>query len=256
MSATTHLNRDTLVARVAQHMHDEIARGVYQAGERLPSERERCEQWGVSRTVLREAQRELVRSGHLEIRPGRGTYVRSRSDMRDHALSQWLSNHGDYIAKLLDMRALLEPGIAQLAATRADEQGCAELQELVDALRDSTDLEEAVEADEGFHLALARMTGNSMVVQLVQHTMDAMGGERDVTLSSPSGIAAAALGHQRVLDAIRRRDATGAWQAMMHHLDDARSYAQRSASAQPSVPVGRRAATRPKKGLAPSLDKA
>lgn len=233
MSSFTTLNRHTLVDQVATQMRNDIVNGVYKASERLPSERERCTALGVSRTVLREAQSELIRAGYLEVKRGTGTFVRARSYAREQAISEWLSNHDDYITKLLDMRSVVEPGIAQLAATRIDARGCQALQKTVDRLRNSTQLDEAVEADEEFHLCLAKLTGNSLVVQLVQHTINIKGGERHVTLSTQKGIAAAAMGHQRVLDAIIRGDGAAASQEMLHHIEDARAFASKISRRQP-----------------------
>ena len=230
MSSFPSLNRSTLVDRVVTQIRRDIINGVYRAGERLPSERERCAALGVSRTVLREAQSELVRAGYLDVQRGSGTYVCARSHAQQLAMTEWLSNHEDHIAKLLDMRAVLEPGIAQLAAMRADPEGCRQLQELVDRLRNSTNLQDAVRADEDFHLLLAELTDNSLVVQLVQHTINIKGGERHVTLRTLDGIAAAAEGHQRVVGAIVRGDGAAASQQMLHHIEDAREFARRLGS--------------------------
>ena len=227
MSSSETPTRQTLSAQVAQQLRRAIDEGRYQAEERLPSEREMCVQFGVSRTVLREAQRELVRAGYIEARHGSGTYVRSRAEMQQQALSDWLSNHDNHIVKLLEVRSLLEPGIAELAARRADPVGIQALQQAVDLMRGSDDVEKTIQADELFHSILAKLTGNSVVVQLIDHTLHAIGGEREVTLSTPEGVIVAADGHQKVVDAIRRGDPVAASQAMQHHLEDARSYALR-----------------------------
>ncbi len=227
MSSDEAAVRQTLSAHVAQQLKRAIDEGRYQADEMLPGEREMCLQYGVSRTALREAKRELVRAGYIEARHGSGTYVRSRADTQRQALTEWLSNHENHIVELLEMRSLLEPGIAELAARRADPVGLEALQQTVDLMRQRGDLDDIIKADESFHSILAKLTGNAVVVQLVDHTLQVMGGERMVTLSTPEGVTAAADGHQRVVDAIHRGDPVAASQAMQHHLADAHEYALR-----------------------------
>lgn len=227
--------RRTLSAQVARRLRDAIVAGTYRAGERMPSERELCVLCGVSRTVLREAQRELIRAGFVEVRHGVGTYVRSRQDLQQTALSDWLAHHDDSIVKLIEMRALLEPGIAELAARRADRKGITALRESVKTMRQGGNIDEVITADERFHLILAGLSGNSMVVQLIDYTLHAMGGERKITLSTPDGILAAADGHARVVDAIARHDPEAASAAMREHLEDARRYATRDMNSQATL---------------------
>jgi GntR family transcriptional repressor for pyruvate dehydrogenase complex len=234
MSNFEPLGRQTRSTQVAQELRRAIDGGHYQVEERLPSERVMCVQLGVSRVVLREALRELVNAGYIDVRHGSGTYVRSRAEMQDQALAQWLSSHHNHVVNLLEMRSLLEPGIAELAAQRAELSGIQALQQTIDLMRESNELEEIIRADEMFHSILAKLTCNSVVVQLIDHTMQAMGGEREVTLASPEGVIVAADGHQKVLDAIRAGDAVAASEAMHHHLKDARSYALRESAADPN----------------------
>jgi len=235
MSNHEALSRQSLSAQVAQRLRRAIDEGHYQAGERLPSERALCVQLGVSRLVLREALRELVRAGYIDVRHGSGTYVRSRDQIQDQALAHWLSSHDDRVVNLLEMRALLEPGIAELAARRADPPGIQAAQQAIDRMRESVDIEGIIKADELFHTVLAKLTCNSVVVQLIDHTMHAMGGEREVTLSSRDGVEVAAGGHQRILDAIRAGDAAAAAEAMRQHLEDARIYALRESASKPDA---------------------
>lgn len=226
-------SRQTLSAQVAQRLRQAIDEGHFPPEQRLPSEREMCTQLGVSRTVLREAQRELVRAGYIEVRHGSGSFVRTRASAQEQALADWLSNHDNHVVKLLEMRSLLEPGIAALAAQRADAAGIETLQRTVDLMRTSTDPDEVIGADQRFHGILAQLTGNSMIEQLIDHTLHAMGGEREVTLKTLQGVRVAADGHQKVIDEIRRRRPVAASKAMREHLADARAWALRNGAPAP-----------------------
>lgn len=233
--ASPSLVRQTLSSQIAEQVRHAIDEGHYAPSQRLPSERELCEQFGVSRTVLREAQRELVRAGYINVRHGSGSFVRTRADAQKQALADWLSNHDDRIVKLIEMRSLLEPGIAALAAQHADSSGIAALQQTVEQMTKADRIDEIIEADERFHSILARLSGNSMIEQLVEHTLEAMGGEREVTLKTAEGVRVAAVGHQRVVDAIRSGRPEAASEAMLKHLDDARIYALRNGAATDSI---------------------
>ena len=234
MSSYEPLGRQTRSTQVAQQLRRAIDAGQYQVEERLPSERVMCVQLGVSRMVLRESLRELVNAGYIDVRHGSGTYVRSRTEMQDQALTHWLSSHHNHVVNLLEMRSLLEPGIAELAAKRAEPLGIQALQQTIDLMRESIDIKEIIKADEMFHSTLAKLTCNSVVVQLIDHTMQAKGGEREVTLACPEGVIVAADGHQKVLDAIRAGNAIAASEAMRHHLEEARNYAMRDSATDPN----------------------
>lgn len=223
------VKRESLSASVAERIRRLIDGGEFKAGEMLPGERVFCARLGVSRTALREAMRTLSQARYVEVRHGRGTFVRARDAVQEHALDDWLSSHDDPVANLLEMRFLLEPGIARLAAQRAGAPGVAALRETIAAMRrhwEEGNLPDLIAADERFHYVLAQLTGNPVVVQLVGHMMIAIGGERKVTLATPEGIRVALRGHEEITEAIARGDAEAASALMQNHVREAQKFAQ------------------------------
>src|SRR6266545_3703057 len=134
--------------RLYQQIVDQIERRVLNGdlrhGDRLPTERELAEQFGVSRTVVREAMKALAQKGLIQVRPGRGTFViDGTSQAMQHSLSlMMMIGQVGTIASLAEVREILEPEIAARAALRATEANIAAMQAAVatmDATLDDSD---------------------------------------------------------------------------------------------------------------------
>src|SRR5580693_687523 len=112
-----------LYEQIVQQVEESIRKGAMKPGDQLPSERELAQQFGVSRTAVREAVKTLSEKGLVESYSGRGTFVTSgRSQAIRHSLD-WLVNSGDpqnagYVSEL---REILEPEFTALAATRIED---------------------------------------------------------------------------------------------------------------------------------------
>src|SRR5947208_6470865 len=113
-----------LYEQIVQQIEESILQGALKPGDQLPAERELAEQFGVSRTAVREAVKALREKGLVEAYSGRGTFV---TDGRSQAIRQSLdfmmkTGQADAYLHLAEMRAVLEPEIAALAAARVEEQ--------------------------------------------------------------------------------------------------------------------------------------
>jgi DNA-binding FadR family transcriptional regulator len=149
-----------------------VVHGWVAPGEPLPAEPLLAEEYDVSRTAVREALRVLAAKGLVEARPMRGTRVRPRREWRllDPDLLRWSVDDGDpgeLLRDLFDVRLMLEPEAARLAAERA----AAEDREAVEAayarLAASLDDPEAfVDADLAFHRAVIAATSNPLLGEL------------------------------------------------------------------------------------------
>lgn len=216
------IDRSKIWMQVADQVKAMIDRGELKAEERLPSERELCEQFGVSRMSVREALRKLQAQSYVDVRPGLGTFVVPAGQRSVARLSDWVESHGDSLQKLIELRLVIEPGIAELAAQKTTDEDCAQLMKSADALANASE-EEAGEADARFHLELASMTQNSMIEQIVEEILDATHELRKVTLKDAAHMSLAHDGHVKVADAVRARDPEAAAAAMRQHLLDART---------------------------------
>jgi GntR family transcriptional repressor for pyruvate dehydrogenase complex len=206
--------------KVADMMLETILSRRLEVGDRLPSERELGEQFGVSRTVVREAVRALVAKGVIEVRSGSGLRV-AAVDAAAVSESMGLFLRGGSIdfEKVHEVRTLLEVHIAGAAAERSTEDDVRRLREVHERMqRDDGDVDAAARDDLEFHRTVARATQNDLYLLL----MDSIGGALiDIRRENlGSGSAPMTLGqHQAILDRIAARDQVGARAAMAAHLE-------------------------------------
>jgi GntR family transcriptional repressor for pyruvate dehydrogenase complex len=206
--------------RVAETILDVILEQGLRPGDQLPSERELGEQFGVSRTVVREAVRGLAARGVVETHAGRGLSV-AAVGLEDVATSMRLYLHGQDelpYQKVDEVRTLLEVSVAGLAALRGTEDQLATLREAHGRMQAIDDPEEYALLDLEFHRALARMTQNELHLIMLDSIRDVLLEIRRAASRLPNDHAAALEEHQAILDRVAARDEQGARRAMERHL--------------------------------------
>jgi|SRR5699024_5594452 len=204
------------------HIRGLIDSGEIAEGARLPSERELCTQLGISRVSLRESLRVLQSMGYVETRPGSGTYARLPEPVESITLSDWLEKD-IHIVELFELRLVVEPGVAALAASRRGDDQVAALAETIETMRDAGDGNylEAVAADAMFHRLIATSAANNALDRLVDEMNNVAGTERRASLHVPGQIGRAIEDHQKILNAIASGNADQARQEMQLHLERA-----------------------------------
>ena len=177
----TAVRRNKLYERIVQQFEMQILGGVLRPGDRLPTEGELGKRFEVSRTTIREAVRVLRDKGMVEIHPRRGTFVTDQTrQAASDSLGRLLQMQGggpDH-SQLLEVRELIEPSIAGLAARRAKPEHVARLQDSLVTMTRSVEAEDAesfIEADVGFHVTLAEATGNVIMPQLLHSVVQLFG---------------------------------------------------------------------------------
>lgn len=219
------IQSERLYEQIVNQIELRIEAGALRVGDQLPSERELAEQFGVSRTAVREAVKALRQKGLLEIRPGRGTFITNgTSDTVRNSLGMLMKigitkGSGD----LVEVREILEPEIAALAATRMTDECISAMQEAVNIMDTALDnVDVFVEADLDFHLALAEGTQNLIIPILMDSIIDLLREQRKRTGLTNGGLQRGQIHHKKILDAVTRRDAQAARQAMQDHLKQVR----------------------------------
>lgn len=201
---------------IAAHLEKLIASGELPAGSRLPSERELAATMFVSRSSLREAMHQLESKNLIERRPGRGTTVISPSSQVTELLA--MTDADLQIQHVMEMREILEPETAALAAVRATPSDLLALRDALEAAEEQTSYEESMRRDDEFHTLLAHAAQNPLLSALGSmtarwtspvrshwHTVD---DQRSTALSS----------HWEILRAVEAHDPAGAAAAMRGHL--------------------------------------
>jgi GntR family transcriptional repressor for pyruvate dehydrogenase complex len=186
----------------------------------LPSERELAEQFKVSRSSVREAIRSLELQGLVVSRRGSGTFINTENLDSVLALVAATFNTGqEALQDIFEMRHILEPQIAALAAERATPEEVARLREILDQQQRQVDQgETGVESDTAFHFTLASATRNPSLVKLVSAVEDILQRSRDRSLQEPGRPQRSLASHCQILDMVAAGDAEGARKAMEHHL--------------------------------------
>lgn len=216
-----HIQREPRLSdKVANMMLETILSRKLQVGDRLPSERELGEQFGVSRTVIREAVRALVAKSVIEVRSGSGLRVAAVDAAAvSESMSLFLRSGSLDFEKVHEVRALLEVHIAGLAAERATEADTAGLRAVHERMRDASgEVEAAARDDLEFHRAIATATQNELYLLLMDSIGSALLDIRRENLGSGSMPTTLAQ-HEQVLQAIAARDPTDARMAMAAHLE-------------------------------------
>jgi GntR family transcriptional repressor for pyruvate dehydrogenase complex len=209
-----------LYQQIADQVRALIQRGDYPAGSRLPPERDLAQQLGVSRPSLREALIALEIQGSVEIRMGSGVYVCvARPTLR----SGLQIAMGESPAELMQARSAVEGAVASLACANLTPEGLARVQAAIDAMREDIAAgRDVLDHDREFHVAIAAMSGNSVLTSLVGTLFD----ERRSPLAShmrnrlegqPTWHAALAE-HEQILRCLSLRDPLAAEAAMRAHI--------------------------------------
>ena len=206
--------------KVAEMMLDTILSRRLAVGDRLPSERELGEQFGVSRTVVREAVRALVAKGVIEVRSGSGLRVAAVDAAAvSESMSLFMHGGGIEFEKVHEVRTVLEVHIAGLAAERASDEDLARLRQVHERMQDeAADVAAAALDDLEFHRMIARATHNDLFLLLMDSIGSTLIDIRRENLGS--GAAPETLGqHERILERITAHDVDGARTAMSAHLE-------------------------------------
>jgi GntR family transcriptional repressor for pyruvate dehydrogenase complex len=210
-----------LFEQIVQQVEDSILSNQLKPGDQLPAERDLAQRFGVSRTAVREAVKTLREKGLVEAYSGRGTFVTNGTSQ---AIRQSLDlmiriNQQEGSAHLAELRQVLEPEIAALAAPRIEEQLLSTMREAVAIMdRNLHDPDAYVEADLDFHLALAEAVGNPLILSLLDSIVGLLREQRSRIFNVDGGPERGQFHHKRILAAIEKRDPDKAREAMRAHL--------------------------------------
>ena len=219
------LSSHRLYEQLAERIRHLILKGSLNPGDRLPTERNLARDYGVSRTVVREAVKALQQDGLIEVKAGLGTFV---VDATGQAVVQSLHllmslNLNDNMADVVEIREILEVEMANLAAARATPMDIDQMQSAVAIMDENLDnVCEFIRQDHAFHLALARATQNAVMPLLISSIVDLLQRSRSRTALVDGSLERGQAHHKQILQAIRQGDAAGAQTAMQLHLEQVR----------------------------------
>jgi GntR family transcriptional repressor for pyruvate dehydrogenase complex len=219
------VRQERLSDQVASMLREEIANSSLRPGDHLPSERELCERFGVSRTVIREAVKTLTAKGLVTSTPGSGLAVGTTTidDVAEIFEFYFRGAPTLHYRELHEVRYTLETSNCMFAAQRASAEETTELLRLCDELEtfSEDDLIDASRNDAVFHRNIAVATHNSNFVVLMDAIDRALLDTRVATFSmDPGRIRTVSAAHRKIATAIADHQPEDAASAMRQHLDE------------------------------------
>ncbi|MFD4976354.1 FadR/GntR family transcriptional regulator [Streptomyces sp. NPDC058424] len=211
----------SLATRIAAQIEQLIVGEQLKPGDRLPPERELATLLGVSRPSLREAVRSLAAQGRVSVRHGQGVFV--ESDATTRRLRSDLAQVEVDFTELFAMREVLEVPAAGWAATNASPEQLAAIEHAFAELQEATSKEpvdwpELQRLDVAFHESVVKACGNRFLLRTLGVLNEVMVAGMQTTLQIPGRLERSAADHARILEAVRRGDATGARAATRAHI--------------------------------------
>ena len=204
--------------QVIDRLVDQMVNGTARVGQRLPSETELAREFGVGRSTLREAVKALAHIGLLEVRPGDGTYVRALPQDVEPLSRLLLRSH---VIDVYEVRRTLEVDISSLACERRDIKDLERMREALKRCAQHVgpgEEDEFLEADLGFHLAVAAATKNEVFVKLYEAFRMVLRVVLAEVIRMPNVQRNANALHAALVDAIEARNADEAQEVTKRHL--------------------------------------
>jgi GntR family transcriptional regulator, transcriptional repressor for pyruvate dehydrogenase complex len=215
-----------LYIQIYNQVLSQIQSGAFKIGDKLPTERELCEQFSVSRAPIRQALSALELNGYIYSRQGEGVYVKSSQSAVENQQSEFILEAVSP-EDIVEARMAIEPVIVKLAALRATEKDIKGLRTTIRKMEEET--KEGVyvpETDETLHNQIAVASQNELFIKFMSAISNAMKQQemwkfiRDRTVTRPDYRDTNFKEHQMLINAIEEHDEEAAVKLMTTHMNN------------------------------------
>lgn len=216
------LKHTPLVEKTIEAIRNIIESGDVSEGSKMPTEQDLCRDFGISRSTLREAYRALQAMGYIELKPGKGAYVFSKSGKNmNHQVIEWFTSHEDELLDCFHVREALEPMAVSLAIQRASDS------ELYEIMGISSLFEQAVESgnsgkmaifDEMFHDKIIKASHNRLLISINERINKTLAAYRSKSFAVSGNAKNAVKPHRDIASALVARELRKAQDAVANHL--------------------------------------
>lgn len=220
------VSSNKLYIQIYKQILSQIRSGSLKIGDKLPTERELCEQFGVSRAPVRQALSALELNGYIYSRQGEGVYVKSTHPV-DESQNASVILEAISPEDIVEARMHIEPIIAKFAAQRATDEEIEELQSIVKRMEEETRTGSYVpETDEQLHIAIAKASHNELFITFMSAIVNAMKQQkmwefiRDRTVTRPDYREVNFQEHKLLIKAIEEHDEEKAVKVMTDHMQN------------------------------------
>jgi GntR family transcriptional repressor for pyruvate dehydrogenase complex len=225
VAATQLPQNKPLSEQVSDLLETEIIKGTFTVGDKLPTENQLAEMYHVSRTVIREATKILKQKGRLASFVGKGTFVIDETERGiESSLNAMIQmNPGTSFNHLIQVREILEPAMAALAAIKASEVQIEAMEKAVArmdrSIEDDAHKGDFLDADSKFHSLLAEATGNPIIAMLVKPLGALIRQQQQyMAFEVVGGSVRSQKYHRQIFEAIQQRDPERARAEMLEHI--------------------------------------
>lgn len=217
------LNKTLVPQSVAREIQTMINSGALKAGDKIPSQREFSQKFGISRASLREALLTLETLGLLKTEPGRGTFVAGVSEAPTGRMAPWRYSDSYSVFDVFQTRIMLEGEIARLSAGRLTQIQLEKMERATRTMEEcwaSQDLLANVEADLDFHETIVSACSNAMLRALYQNVRDQITEtqRQPIPFTDPERMRASVAEHRRIIAALAANDSASAKHEMETHI--------------------------------------
>lgn len=208
---------------VIEQIKDIVKRGELKCGDKLPSERDLCDQLKVSRTSVREALRALEMIGLIESRHGEGNFIKENVENSLHEpLSILFLLLGRNSEDVLELRKIIEPESAALAAKNISNEQLTELKEIMVQVNCCLDVETLLSLDKKFHYLILQASGNHLISTIMFSLSSLIETYIQDLIDDEVNKNSIISQHREIFEALESRDSNAAFIAIRKHLESSK----------------------------------
>ncbi len=217
------------VEQVFDQMRSLLIEGTWHSGDKLPSENELSETFGVSRMTIRQAMQKLKALGLIETRTGSGSFVREvnpEDSLQDLIPLMYIG--GPSQQHVFQFREMIDSESVRVATPLAEKSDLEKLESILGKMKKAADLDDGESfssCDLKFHMAIVKMTGNPLMIKAYQILLNVLEESMNSVIEKMKYEPALDY-HRRILDAMQEKDAEKAEQLMREHINQNYSYFQ------------------------------
>jgi GntR family transcriptional repressor for pyruvate dehydrogenase complex len=214
------VERISIIDQVIQQIENSILNGEYAIGSKLPAELKQCQTLSVGRSTVREAYRMLQAIGLIELRPGKGAFVKNDQRSTQESIREWFIEKEAELTDLMEVRMAVEPLAVSLAIRKGTKQQIAQIEEIHKQFKKASvdaNMIQLAELDESFHTAIVVASNNHLFIKIHKLISDSFKEYRAKVFATPLNINALEP-HCRIVEAIKCKDEQAAMDSINEHL--------------------------------------
>lgn len=215
------IEKISIIDQVIQSLESTIESGEYPIGSKLPPEMELSKELGVGRSTIREAFRMLQAFGLVELKPGKGAFVKNNKRYNLENIRNWFVEKEAELSDLMEVRMAVEPLAVKLAIKKGTKEQINRIVKLHDQFREASEKGNVIqlaELDENFHSAIMEATNNHLLIKIHKLIAETFKEYRTKSFAVPENVKDALEPHEAIVKALIEKHEQKAIDAMNNHL--------------------------------------